>query len=332
MKRKPDYLKLFKIAAGAGLAIGAAESMGLKYGASAGIITLLSIQDTKKETIRIMLLRLLSFLVSLGLAGICFRVLGYTTVSVCFFLLLFAPFCIYFHMEEGISVNTVLMTHFLAEQSMSFGSIVNEAALLVIGAGVGVLLNLYIPGKKEQIRARQRKIEEQMKQILRGMSLALRGDMERCTMGDVIASVEKELAMGEKSALEEMENNLLSETRYYLRYMNMRKSQAAVLTRMERQMCQMEWMPLQSEKIALVMEQISASFHEYNNAKALLKELYEVKHSMKEQPLPIDRLEFENRALLYQILLELEEFLMIKRNFVVSLSEEEINKFWERER
>lgn len=331
MKRKPDFLKILKIAIGAGLAIGTAESIGLKYSASAGIITLLSIQDTKKETIRVMVLRLLSFLVSLGLAAVCFKMFGYTTVAVCFFLLLFAPFSIYFHMEEGISVNTVLMTHFLAEQSMSFGSIANEASLLVIGAGIGVLLNLYIPGKKGQIRAMQQNIEEQMKGILSGMSLALRGSTKRCTMGGILANVEEELAAGEKSALEEMENNLLSETRYYLRYMNMRKSQTAVLTRMERQICHMEWIPLQAEKIALVMEEISLSFHEYNNAKGLLVKLYEVKASMREQPLPADRQEFENRALLYQILLELEEFLMIKRNFVTSLSEEEIKKFWERE-
>ena len=53
MKRKPDYLKILKIAAGTGISIIIAEVLGLRYSASAGVITLLSIQDTKRETIRV---------------------------------------------------------------------------------------------------------------------------------------------------------------------------------------------------------------------------------------------------------------------------------------
>lgn len=49
---------------------------------------------------------------------------------------------------------------------------------------------------------------------------------------------------------------------------------------------------------------------------------------MREQPLPELREEFENRAVLFQILLELEQFLEIKKKFVEELSAEEIGKFW----
>ena len=48
----------------------------------------------------------------------------------------------------------------------------------------------------------------------------------------------------------------------------------------------------------------------------------------REQPLPELREEFENRAVLFQILLELEQFLEIKKKFVEELSAEEIGKFW----
>ena len=54
----------------------------------------------------------------------------------------------------------------------------------------------------------------------------------------------------------------------------------------------------------------------------------EVKEAMREQPLPELREEFENRAVLFQILLELEQFLEIKKKFVEELSAEEIGKFW----
>ena len=43
----------------------AAEWLGLNYAASAAVITLLSIHDTKRETIRVMAKRMAAFLVAL---------------------------------------------------------------------------------------------------------------------------------------------------------------------------------------------------------------------------------------------------------------------------
>ena len=168
--KKPDYVKVIKIAVGAGLAIVLAERMGLRYSASAGVITLLSIQDTKKETIRVVARRLLSFVMALAISAAGFSAFGYGPLAVCVFLLFFSAACMAFGMQEGISVNTVLMTHFLAERSMTGANIANELGLLAIGAGIGVILNLYIPGKVHLIRTSQRRIESHMKEILRKMA------------------------------------------------------------------------------------------------------------------------------------------------------------------
>lgn len=352
MLQKHDYVKIMKIAAGAGLAIVLAESLGLRYSSAAGVITLLSIQDTKKETIRVMARRLFSFGAALVLSAACFAVFGYGAVSVAVFLLFFSAFCMRFHMQEGISVNTVLVTHFLAERSMSLQNIGNELAILMIGAGIGVILNLYIPGKEKQIQQKQRQIEDRMRTILRAMENLLsppEGQMEsgvfmadgpmessvfmadsliESSLRKDLAELEGELVQGERNAYEEMENKLLTETRYYLRYMNMRKSQASVLGRIAGNIARLHALPPQAGAIAHLLKQISASFHEYNNAIDLLKALEEVKRAMREQPLPADREEFENRAVLYDILLELEHFLAIKKEFVGMLTAEEIRSFW----
>ena len=37
---------------------------------------------------------------------------------------------------------------------------------------------------------------------------------------------------------------------------------------------------------------------------------------MKREPLPVSRGEFESRAMLYHVLMDLEEFLFIKQHFV----------------
>ena len=233
-------------------------------------------------------------------------------------------------------MNTVLMTHFLAERSMTGANIANELGLLAVGAGIGVILNLYIPGKVHLIRTSQRRIESHMKEILRKMAGQLtigKGGDAGLADGEpplrsLLEALDAELKQGERSAYEDMENKLLTETRYYLRYMNMRRTQAFVLGRIEGELKHLGELPSQAQPIAELMERISGGFHEYNNAVGLLEALDAVKEAMREQPLPELREEFENRAVLFQILLELEQFLEIKKKFVEELSAEEIGKFW----
>lgn len=76
----------------------------------------------------------------------------------------------------------------------------------------------------------------------------------------------------------------------------------------------MESKPDQASVVASLLESVSGSFHERNNALGLLDELEQVKLQMKAQPLPVHRQEFESRALLYLSLLELEQFLVLKRS------------------
>lgn len=365
-----DFVKIVKIGAGAGAAIVAADALGLAYGASAGIITLLSIQDTKKETLRVVVRRFGSFAAALVIAAACFSVLGYGPLAFSVFLLLFSGACMGLGMQEGISVNAVLVTHFLAERSMTAAQIGNELALLVIGAGIGVAFNLYIPGKKNEIRQKQRQIEGLMREILNGYAGRLcrkrsgvpcemagengngsenksetesgnksesgnkneSGNKSESRSGNsVLERLKTELERGEKSAYEEMENKLLSDTRYYLHYMNMRREQAYVLGRIEGDLSHLKALPPQAEAISGLMGEIADRFHEHNNAVVLLEKLKLVKTSMRAQPLPADREEFESRAVLFQILLELERFLAIKKEFVEDLSQEEIRRFWNRD-
>lgn len=326
--KKLDYMRIIKTAAGAGIAITLAEQMGLRYSSSAGIIALLSIQDTKRETIRVMIRRVSSFLLSILLSAACFWLFGYSPVAVAVFLIPFSALSILFRMQEGISVNTVLITHFLAERSMTAADMGNEALLLAVGAGIGVILNLYIPGKEKQIRENQLKIEDLMRTILKDMSENLTAGTQKHSTGNHLRKLEYELDQGEKSAYEDMENQLLSETKYYIRYMSMRKMQLLILERIHGDMERIKAALPQASQIAGLMGYISASFQEYNNALGLLAKLDQVKLDMRSQPLPADRAEFENRAVLFRILLELEQFLIVKREFVSELSREEVKRFW----
>lgn len=328
MKLRVNGLKMIKIAGGSLLAMVIAEGLGLRYGASAGVIALLSIHDTKRETIRAMAKRLGAFCIALALAPVCFGLAGYRPLAIGLFLLLFAPVCSVLQIQEGLSVSTVLMTHFLSDGGMPPGSIVNELLLLAVGAGVGVGMNLYIPGKQGWIRGQQRRIEEQFRHSLLRLAGILEGEDGQEEAGEHLAVLERMLEEGEAAAYRDIQNNLLSETEYYLHYMMLRKNQLAVLSRILSQLRLRPAFPEQALWLSGLMRSISRSFHEHNNALILLEELDGVKSQLKRQPLPITREEFEARAILYQVLLELEQFLLLKREFVEGLTEKEIGDFW----
>lgn len=331
MNRSINGLKIVKIAGGTLLSILLAEQLGLNYAASAGVITLLSIHDTKRETFRVMGKRMAAFLMALLLAPVCFYWLGYRPAAVGLFLLLFTPACTFLRMQEGISVSTVLLTHFLSEGSMSWGNIVNEILLLLVGVGVGMVMNLYIPGRKRLIRLEQHRIEEQFRLLLANMAGILdsgTGAADFPEYQDGFAVLEEMLEQGERDAYRDMENRLLNDTRYYLSYMALRKSQLMVLRRIQFHLGWSRSFPVQASDISALFASVSRSFHEYNNAEGLLDELEQVKMQMRQQPLPVTREEFEARAVLFQILLELEQFLIMKREFVKGLSRQDIRMFW----
>lgn len=50
-----------------------------------------------------------------------------------------------------------------------------------------------------------------------------------------------------------------------------------------------------------------------------LLKLQAVFDHMKQEPMPVTREEFENRAILYHVLMDLEEFLFVKQRFYEAL-------------
>ncbi|MDY4307031.1 aromatic acid exporter family protein [Enterococcus mundtii] len=69
--------------------------------------------------------------------------------------IIFIPIAVRFKLTEGIVVNSVLITHYLSEQSMSWQLITNEAALMIIGVGFALLSNVYMPDSKKRLKENQ---------------------------------------------------------------------------------------------------------------------------------------------------------------------------------
>ena len=315
-------------AVGSVISIFLADMLGLGYSTAAGIITLLTIQDTSRETIVISVKRMCAFLLATVLAYAVFHVVGYHVFAYGIFLFLFIACCIPFHLGEAVSINAVLTTHYLLEKDMSLPFIGNEAMLLLIGAGIGTLLNLYMPGKSKEIRAMQRQLEEDMRAVLMRMSEYIRKEDREDYTGTCFHKLQADIDIGKKQAYAYMNNTFFQESKYFIAYMNMREQQTIVLKDVYKKIISIHMFLPQTDQVADLFYEIGVTFGESNNARALLARLEEVLSQMKSSQLPVTRQEFEARAVLYGILLDLEYFLRLKKEFADALTQEQIRRYW----
>lgn len=321
-------LKLIKTAIGSAISLFIAEALGLNYATSAGIITLLTIHDTSKETIIISLKRIAAFFMATFFSYAIFHIAGYNAFAFGVFLFLFAGCCLFLKLKDAISMNAVLATHYLMEGNMELPLIQNEALLLLIGAGIGTLLNLYVPGKVKEIRQTQHTLEEDLKSVLLRMSVYILKEDKSDYTGSCFDKLSADISKGEKQAFAYMNNTFFQESKYFIEYMKMREQQCMVLKDIYKKIKNIRTIPLQAKHVSDFIYNISISFGESNNAKDLLEKLSNLLEQMKNSSLPVTREEFEDRAVLYLILMDLEYFLQLKKDFADSLTEEQIKKYW----
>ena len=280
-------LRVFKTAIGATLAIILAKAIGLQYAVSAGVITILTIQNTKKKSITLAFQRFESTVMALGMAAILFTVFGYNAISFgVFFLLIFIPFTVKFNLTDGIVVSSVLVTHLLVEKSISFYWMKNEILLMTVGAGIGILLNAYMPKIEGEIKEDQRYIEESIRKILLNMAHTLRSHSVYIDEEQTFQDLEKRLKEANDRARQHLDNYIMHEVKYYVEYMEMRTTQFTILEHMRKHIVKFEMTPTQQKCSKFCREKIALELHEYNSAEELLKEFKLVLEACRIQELP----------------------------------------------
>jgi uncharacterized membrane protein YgaE (UPF0421/DUF939 family) len=317
--------RTLKTGIGTPISIILATLFGLKYAAAAGIITMLSIQSTKRESIQIALKRIAACVLALIIASVFFSIFGYSPVVFGLFLLAFIPMTAKLNLEEGIIVSSVIVTHLLVERSTSLQLAFNELALMFIGVGVALFLNLYMPSRENLIKEDQKYIEESMKKILVKMSAALKEHDSSFADDELFRELDDRIKAAKRRAYKNLNNYLIRDMSYYVEYMEMRRQQFKTLKRMKDNFRRFSIADEHTCKVADFTEKISKDFYEKNTAEGLLKELEDLRGEFKNMNLPATREEFENRAMLYQFLNDLEQFLLIKFDFMKNLALENIS-------
>lgn len=315
---KDKVIKSIKIAAAAVLAITIAAELGLKYSATAGIITVLSIQNTKRETVKSARNRTLAFLCALILAAASFRLLGFTLLAFAGYLLSFALLCLYADWGEAIAMDSVLITHFLTEQSMSASLIGNEIALFLTGTTVGVLVNMHLRRREKAFKKLADDVDSQIKGILSRMSHWLLEEDKSGYGPDCLNQLKERLDLARICALNNYNNALWKKDSYELDYIQMRQQQSMVLQEIYENIKSITCLPRQAMQVAMLLEGIQQGYHRDNTAEGLLEDLDLLFQDLKSHELPSHREEFEARAILFYILKQIKKLLTLKREFVLA--------------
>ncbi len=311
------YLKLktVKIAMSATIAIFISNYMGLEFGVTSGIIAILSIQDTKKEALFVGGKRLFSSTVAILLSFMLYMLLGNNPIVFGLFLLIFIPITNALKISEGMVIGAVLSTHLLISTNINLSWLINEAKLTIIGIGVAMIFNLYTTSLEEKFKDNKEKIEEQYRLILADMAGSLVTQAVPTYEQEVLMKVE-ELIVNTKLIAQVISNNkLFKSSNYYSSYVDMRKMQLDAIKRMKRHFSRFYMTYEQTKILSEFTVDVAINIHEDNDCIILINKLALLRKDYEIMELPKNRNEFENRALLFQFLNDLEDFLIIKKEF-----------------
>ncbi|MGX7405628.1 Uncharacterized membrane protein YgaE, UPF0421/DUF939 family [Aerococcus urinaehominis] len=312
----PVFIKTCKYALATFLAIYIAQILGLDYAVSAGVIAILSLADTSKGTFIYIGNLVLTMILSLAVASLVFNLFGYHIWTFSLFLALTYPLAVYFKSHKAIAPCAVSVSHLLIEQTTSFDWLMNEFLLLIIGAGIAMVVNLYQPSVSKQMEDIKDQLEVLMQDILYTMAQHLDQGTGVDPIYGIVDLADVKLRQGIDLSQMEQANQLTQSSLYYAQYFEMRYLQLQILYNMIERLTNLNMKSQQATMLAAFLKQVADELHAENPVLGLQSQLDALVADYRSQDLPKTREEFENRAKLFEVLTDCQKFLKLKRGFV----------------
>ncbi len=329
-KYRKMLLLAVKIGLGSSIAIYIAQMLHLEYAVSAGTVTLLTLMASKWETIRLSIARFATFIVTILLGWLIFSNISSMWAAYGILLTLVVFITEALGWRTTISVNSVVAAHLVTSQNFSPAAIWNEFLLVLIGVVLAMLLNLFHGNysHRQKIISNMRDTESCLQSILEDLAAYLSGDEIRHNVWDDIRVLEDQIQSYIKSASEYQENTFQSHPEYYIAYFEMRYEQCRILHNLNNELVKIRSMPKQAAVIAEYLVYLAKYVIEINHPTQQITQLNEIFAGMRNEELPKTRDEFENRAMLYHILMDIQDFLTHKADFVSKLDQTQLARYW----
>lgn len=303
-----------KTALGTVISILIAQRLGLDNFASAGILTILCIQVTKRRSLRTAWDRFLACILAMPFSAIFFEWIAYHPIVIGIMLFFFIPTIVMLQAKDGVVTSSVIILHIYMANGVSRDLFINELGVITIGIGVALLINLYMPSVDKKLKDYQNKIENNFKIIFSEMIQYLRNGDSNWS-GTEITETASLLEEAKSLAFQDIENHFLREENVYFRYFKMREKQFEIIERVLPIVTSITKTVTQGKMIADFLEELSENIKFGNTAHIYLEKLKEMKKEFEEMELPKSREEFEVRAALLQLVNEMNRYLIIKSLF-----------------
>lgn len=306
--------RTIKTALGTAIAIIIAQLLGLDNFSSAGIITILCIQVTKKKSVYASWHRFLACLIAMVYSTLLFQFIDFHPLVIGLILLIFIPTTVVLNVNEGIVTSSVIILHLYGSGKITFSLLVNETILIAVGVGVALIMNLYMPSVEKKLFAYQDEIETNFSGILMAVVRYLRNN-DHSWDGKEITETASLLNEAKSLAFKDVENHFLREEDLHYHYFKMREKQFEIIERILPLVTNIPLVVKQSGILADFIEDLAENVHPQNTAILYLKKLEELEAYFKGMELPQTREEFESRAALLQLMKEMERYLWLKHSF-----------------
>jgi len=333
-KLRNMLLNALKIGFGSSIAIYIANMLELQYAITAGSIALLTIVTTKWGTLKLSLVRIVTFFVAAIVCGVVFKHVPSQWVAYGIFTFFIVLMCDFIGWKSAISVNALIGMHFLSHMNeFNYEFILNEFLLLVIGVSISIVLNLFHAYKFEEqhLIKNMRLTEQALSETLLEIAEYLENHMRGKEVWKDVDRLEKAIETFIQEAREYQDNTFYSHPGYYIDYFKMRRDQCKIMQNLHKEMKAIKSLPRQAKTVAEYVRYLSGFVIEKNEPVEQLTKLELLFDEMRKEELPVTREEFESRALLYHTLMDLEDFLNCKKHFVENLDETRRKLYWMKE-
>ncbi|CEG22912.1 hypothetical protein BN1080_01849 [Planococcus massiliensis] len=306
--------RTMKTAAGVAIAISLAQLLQLDYYVSAGILTILCIQPTKKKSIRAAFSRLVASLIAIAYAFLFFEGIAYHPLTIGIMILLFIPTLVTLRFADGFVSSSVILLHIYDSQNLTLDLFVNELSLMAVGFGTALAVNMYMPSIEKKLDDYRYQIEVLYSSIFSEIANYLRQGESDWTGKELMESTEL-LKNAKALAYQDVENHVTRLENKYYHYFDMREQQLEIIERILPKITALPVIVGHSHLIADFLEDLASHVHSGNTAYRYIGKLQAVKDEFADMPLPDTHDKFLAMAALYQVIEEMDAYLEIKSSY-----------------
>ncbi len=317
----------FKLFLGSMAAVLICEQLGIMTPYAAGSIALITLLSSRWDTLRLTLYRLLTYFVTVFISWFVYTLCRQPIISFGIGMAFLYWFCKAFNLMSTLAVNGVICSHFMTYTDFSVEMIIHEFLIVLIGVLCALIINqLYTKhAVQKQLGLYVKESEQKLIDLLGQIADYLSDSSDRKVS---LETYEETLRQAYDLAKDFEENTFSRHTNYYVNYFRMRFMQSH---RLKNIVWELSHMPMQPEQTKIVVHYIRYLARYVTETNAPYKQQKELRHllkAMEEEPLPKTREEFESRAYLFHILMDLDEFVQCKQTYMDKLSKKQKERFW----